>query len=94
MIEPPRQNQDRGGTTLRLVYLIAAMCFPLLSLAAEPAWWSDRGVTIPGATPSDYAAVNQGQLKNIARAARDELNTHLPGGAGDTINSTWPISGR
>ena len=87
MIEPPRQNQDRGGTTLRLVYLIAAMCFPLLSLAAEPAWWSDRGVTIPGATPSDYAAVNQGQLMHIARAGVDEFDQTLPGGAGVALHA-------
>ena len=35
-----------------------------------------------GGTSDDYAAINQGQLKNIIRAAVYELNARLPGGAG------------
>ena len=87
MIEPARSDKNQGAIRPRLVYLIVAACLPVLLLAAEPAWWSSRGVKTPGASPSDYAAVNQGQLKNIARAARLELNDKIPGGAGDKINS-------
>lgn len=56
-------------------------------LLAEPAWWVTRGVRDPAKPASDYAALNQGQLKNIARAARDEMNEKLPGGAGEAINN-------
>lgn len=61
-------------------------------LLAEPAWWVTRGVRDPAKPASDYAALNQGQLKNIARAACDEMNEKLPGGAGSAINnlvSSW-----
>ena len=101
MIETPRPKNDRGGIPLRLVYVITAVCFPLLLLATEPAWWSDREVTITGASPSDYAAVNQGQLKHIARAAVDELDARLPGGAHNagsdqrlrTLITSWATPG-
>ena len=40
-------------------------------LLAEPSWWVARGARDPALPASDYAALNQGQLKNLARAARD-----------------------
>lgn len=54
-----------------------------------PAWWSQRGVINPqsGRTVDDFAVINLGQLKNLARAARDELNSKLAGGAGDEIEA-------
>lgn len=56
------------------------------ALLAEPAWWIARGVRDPAKPADDYAILNQGQLKNLARAARDEMNEKLPGGAGSAIN--------
>ncbi|WP_449068119.1 hypothetical protein [Prosthecobacter sp.] len=38
-----------------------------------PEWWTTRGLLKPGASPMDYAPANQGQLKNFAKAARDEM---------------------
>ena len=51
------------------------------TLADAPAWWQTRGVLKTNAVPNDYAALNVGQLKQIAFAAWQELET-TPGGAG------------
>ena len=40
-----------------------------------------------GAAADDFAVINQGQLKNLARGAIEEMNEKLPGGAGET--ATW-----
>jgi alpha-tubulin suppressor-like RCC1 family protein len=67
---------------------------PLLSFAAVPGWWAQRGVTVANASPHDYAPANQGQLKNIAKAAAAEMDAKLPGGAGDelhTLVSAWSV---
>ena len=56
-------------------------------LLAEPSWWVTRGSRNPALPASDYAALNQGQLKNLARAARDEMEAKFPGGAGAAINT-------
>ena len=52
-----------------------------------PSWWSTRGVILPGVVPDDYAALNQGQLKNLVAAAVAEMNVRLTGGAGSGLNS-------
>jgi len=80
MIEPATPKRDRASIPLRTALLLAAAVVPLLLFAAEPDWWAARCVKAP-APPSDYAAVNQGQLKNLLRAAVDEFDAHLPGGA-------------
>jgi len=44
---------------------------------------------------NDYAAVNLGQVKNIAAKAVDEMNAKLPGGAGTELNemvAAWRLS--
>ncbi len=51
-----------------------------------PSWWSSQGV-INGHPPNDYAAANQGQVKNIARAAAAMMDAQLPGGAGDAVHA-------
>jgi hypothetical protein len=55
-------------------------------LLADPPWWMTRGVRSQQVPSSDYSAINQGQLKNLARAARDEMNANFPGGAGQAID--------
>jgi hypothetical protein len=65
-----------------------------LSLKAAPSWWQDYGVTNENSA-NDYAAVNQGQLKNMAAKARDYFNAQLPGGAGQEIEdmvAAWDTS--
>ena len=86
-------------TRLRSIALAIALFWaasPRLLGAGGPPWWAERGVLDPAATPADYAAVNQGQLKHIATAAFDELNAHLPGGAGselETLINLWSTTG-
>jgi hypothetical protein len=82
----------RPKTLLALAFIGTAATALLM---AEPAWWAARGVIDHDKTPDDYAVVNQGQLKNLARAARDEMNEKLPGGAGAEIEalvSNWSTS--
>ena len=67
--------------------LAAAFFIPLLVYAGAPSWWSQRGVLVSGANADDYAPANQGQLKNIAKAAVAEMDAKLSGGAGDELHS-------
>jgi len=88
----------RARIELAAMAAMAAFSFQASSLVAQtaPGWWTSRGVITPGAAADDYAVINQGQLKNLAKAACDELNANLPGGAGEAINglvSTWQIPG-
>ena len=55
--------------------------------ASEPAWWGARGVLDSNRPPQDYAAANQGQVKNFARQAYLEMESILPGGAGVAISN-------
>ena len=69
---------------------------PGVSLHAEappmPAWWTERGVMKPGSpTADDYAAVNQGQARNMAKQAYEEFKVSLPGGAGAALDDIWAI---
>lgn len=58
---------------------------PFLARAAAPSWWQQRGVLDAAQPQNDYAAVNIGQLKHIAKQAMLELDAKLPGGAGTAI---------
>jgi hypothetical protein len=58
---------------------------PFEAQAAAPSWWKQRGVLDANQPQNDYAAVNTGQLKHIAKQAMLELDAKLPGGAGTTI---------
>jgi hypothetical protein len=66
--------------------LAALIALPLSVIAAQPSWWTTRGVT-NGNEANDYSAVNQGQVKNIATKAVDELESSLAqfGGAGESL---------
>lgn len=66
---------------------------------AQPAWWLQRGIVIPGVEADDFAVVNQGQLKKFALATFQEFEARLPGGAGPTLTAlitSWntPSAGR
>ena len=77
------------GAAGRIAIMAGLLCLPLLLLAATgPRWWVNQGALDPSAVANDYAAINQGQLKNIARAAVAEFDLHLPGGADN--NGTDP----
>src|SRR5438477_4611144 len=84
-----------GALSPRLVGTITACALiPLFALATVPAWWSERGALNPSATSDDYSPANQGQLKNIAKAAAAEMDARLPGGAGEAVHALvngWSI---
>jgi len=69
---------------------LPAFCGALLLAATAradaPAWWTDRNVIVTNAAgANDFAPVNAGQVKWIAVKAYDELEQHLPGGAGPDL---------
>jgi hypothetical protein len=72
-----------------LLGLLVCVLVPSILLADASVWWAERGVLTVGATPDDYAAANQGQVKNIAKQAYEEMKTKLPGGAGSMLSSIW-----
>ncbi|MEQ1852021.1 MAG: sugar-binding protein, partial [Chthoniobacteraceae bacterium] len=75
----------RGHVRLRTIAFVL-IAGALVVVAAPPPWWSGRGVTNQNAA-DDYAPINQGQLKNLLKAAVQELDSTLPGGAGDTLHA-------
>jgi hypothetical protein len=54
--------------------------------AAGPAWWTND-VLKSGVTTNDFAAVNQGQVKNVSYHAYLEMETKLLGGAGSNVTA-------
>lgn len=77
------------GTALLVAAVLAGWIARMT--AAEPGWWQERGVIkMDGPTrvaANDYAAINQGQLKQLATAAFDEWQDNLPGGAGSEVTT-------
>lgn len=61
------------------------LCLTAIASVPGPSWWINRGVVNTNAPQNDYAAVTQGQVKNMATQAAAELATNLPGGAGSSV---------
>lgn len=76
------QECSGAASSRLLVYLSVFVILPGLLIADAPLWWNDRGVT-NDSDANDYTAINQGQLKEIATMAYDEMTENLPGGVGD-----------
>ncbi|MDR0534992.1 MAG: alpha/beta hydrolase [Puniceicoccales bacterium] len=53
--------------------------------ASGPAWWAEQAVLREDEPPQDFAAINQGQLKNLSLKAALALEASLPGGAGNEV---------
>jgi alpha-tubulin suppressor-like RCC1 family protein len=70
-----------------LLALLLCILLPLIAFATAPTWWTQRGVIVANASPDDFAPANQGQLKNIAKAAVAEMDAKLPGGAGVDLHN-------
>jgi hypothetical protein len=84
-----RVKKTRGFLRVGLGCVLAALVLvPAILWAGAPAWWTERGVLNPAATADDYAAVNQGQVKNIAKQGYEEIKSKL-GSAGPTLDSIW-----
>ncbi len=82
--KPPDSRNALSALRLSLAVSVATL-IPLLLYGTGPSWWSQRGVLLEQGAADDYAPANQGQLKNIAKAAFLEMDTKLPGGAGETL---------
>lgn len=78
----------RGRTCCgTLAVFVVSLLAPLSLLAQAPAWWQAYDILVSGATPDDFAVVNQGQVKNIAKQAYLEMELRFPAGAGLEIES-------
>lgn len=89
---PSGDNRSALSVRRLTLALVMVALVPLLLYGSAPSWWSQRGVLVEDELPDDYAPVNQGQLKNIAKAAVAEMDARLTGGAGDplhTLISGW-----
>lgn len=96
-----RSRQRPGGVPAwidrRLLCVLAlSMALAVLAHAAAPSWWTAQGVH-NGRAANDYAVANLGQLKRMARAARDELVakghfTLVQTNAINTMVDTWSTS--
>lgn len=80
-------------TINRFAFVVLAGVILAIGLSVKagdyPGWWQTRGVVYTNSSwTNDYAAANQGQVKWIATNAFDELNAHLPGGAGSAVLDT------
>jgi hypothetical protein len=91
----PPGNRNAVSVWRLILALAVAVLVPPVLYGSPPSWWSQRGV-VEDQTADDYAPVNQGQLKNIAKAAVAEMDAKLPGGAGETLHrliASWSGSG-
>src|SRR2546421_4704365 len=92
-LAPPASRN--GIFTFRLAFtLVAAGLIPLLVYGSAPSWWSQRAVIVENPAADDYAPANQGQLKNIAKAAVAEMDARLTGGAGVELHNlinNWSV---
>jgi hypothetical protein len=95
-VKPAAPDSCTGIIPLRVLFaLVSCALLPLLAFATAPTWWTQRGVTVANVLADDYAPANQGQLKNIAKAAVAEMDAKLPGGAGQPLHdlvSSWSNS--
>src|SRR5436190_16801417 len=83
-------HRRKASAALRLASSLTVITLvPLLLYADAPAWWSQRDVLLQSTTPDDYAPANQGQLKNIAKAAIAEMDAKLTGGAGEELHNLF-----
>ena len=93
-----RSEAVRGAVRGYLLALLVVALVPALLWADAPTWWVEQGVlnTAPGVVVDDYAVVNQGQVKHIAKQAYVEMQAKLPSGAGSAITgmvTNWDASG-
>jgi alpha-tubulin suppressor-like RCC1 family protein len=92
----PSDNQNALSALRTVLVLTAIALLPLLLYGSAPSWWSPRAVLTEGVAADDFAPVNQGQLKNIAKAAAAEMDLKLAGGAGDDLHGlivSWSSPG-
>jgi len=93
MNHPRHKGKESSGEdsslTVQQAGLMAVIFLALaLTLQAQPAWWTATGGPVnPAATTNDYAAANQGQLKQFTEKAALYMDIWLPGAAGGTVTN-------
>jgi len=96
----PKEKAGRTGLISLRLLIAGAICIgvPLLLLAGSeppgPSWWYNPSLTTTGkpvvsGSANDYAAINQGQLKNIASAAAAEFDSLGYSGSYDGMVAKW-----
>ena len=72
------EEADRAQASPRvLLALLLLVLVPLIAIAGTPpSWWTSPDVI--NGSANDYAAINQGQLKNLATKAYIHLQANLP----------------
>ncbi len=96
----PKNSQKEGGFTRRsILVVICLVALPILTYAAAPEWWLQYGISttqsLSTSKATDYSAINQGQLKNLANGAASAMDSYFPEGAGSDIHAlvgSWSIS--
>lgn len=72
-----------------LLGVVAALLVAIAMLqGAAPDWWTTRGIFTSGAAASDHSPATQGQLKNFARAAMEEMGAQ-PGSPTYDLVAAW-----
>ena len=79
------RKSDLCRIPVSLLAIFLLILPPGLMPAQSPGWWQSRGVLKAGAPADDYAVINQGQLKNLVRAAMQEMNSLPSVGAGKEL---------
>lgn len=77
-----------NARTKQFVATVLLIChWGAISHSQAPEWWVSRQARTLNASPDDYALINQGQLKQLAYAAHQEMEEKLVGGAGPQISA-------
>lgn len=84
-----RARAVRGAVRCYILVALLLVITPVWLWAEAPAWWTQRGVLSSSVAADDYAAVNQGQVKHIAKQAYEEFKAKLPNGPGATLDAVW-----
>jgi hypothetical protein len=92
-----RQNSfmRRGSFRLGGMLAYAAILFQSSAgMANPPAWWGERNVLKQGTASDDYAPLNQGQLKHLARQAVLEMRARTQGAGPvlDALIAGWSLT--
>ncbi|MCS7008633.1 MAG: hypothetical protein NZL93_01690, partial [Chthoniobacterales bacterium] len=84
----PIRHHEHRKILYRGLFFLTLLAAAVL-YAAPPAWWTTRQVLDPSRPPDDYAVVNQGQAKAMAKKAFEEMQLRFApwGGAGPTLTS-------
>ena len=71
------------GTLMAVIFVAMAMTVQ----ATQPSWWTATGGPLNSNPANDYAAANQGQLKQFTQKAVLYMDSGLSGGAGTPLDS-------